>query len=152
MSASSHQTAEVLISINRPLAKPSGSSDTEAEKRPLQGIAQILHQVEMIDGLDRLWRPVPNPLGVEATPIAADDLDTGMRLQPRRNGWDRAIGEQINHVMALEITDNGPKTSPSPPGPFIEPNHPWGRKGGNGCTMDEAQDRPDTPLAGPVRA
>jgi hypothetical protein len=34
------------------------------EKEPLQGIAQILHQVETIDDLDRLWRSMPNPLGI----------------------------------------------------------------------------------------
>ena len=32
-----------------------------AEKEPLQGIAQILHQVEPIDDLEGLRRPLPNP-------------------------------------------------------------------------------------------
>jgi len=58
-----------------------------AEKEPLQGIAQILHQVEPIDDLDRLWGTVPNPFGIEPTPIAADDLDTRLRLQPLRDRW-----------------------------------------------------------------
>jgi hypothetical protein len=101
--------------------------------------------VESIDDLDGLGRPLPNPFGVEPTTIAADNLDTGVRLQPLRDRWGRAIGEQINHVMALEITDNRPKASPSPPGPFIESNHPWGRKGGQGHAVDEAQDCSNAP-------
>ena len=32
------------------------------------------------------------------------------------------VSEQINHVMALEITDNRPQASPSPPCPCIESN------------------------------
>jgi hypothetical protein len=52
-----------------------------------------LHQVEPIDDLDRLWGSVPNPLGVEPTAIAADDLDTGVRLQPLRDRSGRALGK-----------------------------------------------------------
>jgi hypothetical protein len=92
--------------------------------------------VEPIDDLDRLGRPLPNALGIEATPIAADDLDSGMCLQPLRDGRGRALGEQINHLVALEITDNGAEASAPPPGPFIKPNHPWGRKSWEGRSMD----------------
>jgi len=116
-----------------------------AEKEPLQGLAQILHQVEPIDDLDRLWGTVPNPLGIEPTPIPADDLDTWVRLQPLRDRGGRAHREQINHLMALEITHDGPKASASPPGPFVEPDHAWGRNRGKGGTMDETHNRPITP-------
>jgi hypothetical protein len=47
--------------------------------------------------------------------------------------------------MALEITHNGPKASASPPGPFVEPYDPWGRKRGKGCAMDETHNYPVTP-------
>jgi hypothetical protein len=56
-----------------------------AEEEPLRGIAQVLQQVEPIDDLDGLGRPLPNPLSIEATAIAVDDLDAGVRLQPLRN-------------------------------------------------------------------
>ena len=112
-----------------------------AEKEPHQGITQILHQVEPIDDLDGLRRPLPNPLSIEATAIAADDLDTGMRLQPLCDRRGRTLGEQINHVMALEITHDGAKASPSPPGPFVEPNHSWDfqREVGRACPGPDAQ-------------
>jgi hypothetical protein len=101
--------------------------------------------VKAIEDLHRLGCAVPNPLGIEATPVATDDLDTGMRLQPLRDGRGRAIGEQIHYLMALEITHNRPKSSPSPPRPFVEPHHPWGRQGGQGGTMDQTQNCPTTP-------
>jgi hypothetical protein len=101
--------------------------------------------VEPIDDLDRLWGPVSNPFGIEPTPIAADDLDTGVRLQPLRNRGGRAHREQIEHLMAFEIADHGPETSASPPGPFVKPYHSWGRKHGEGGTMNQTYNRPVTP-------
>jgi hypothetical protein len=88
---------------------------------------------------------VPNPCGGQPTPITADDLNAGMRLQPLRDGGGRALGEQINHVMTLEIADNRPKASPAPPAPFIKPNHPWDRRGWEGLPMHQTQDWPITP-------
>jgi hypothetical protein len=101
--------------------------------------------VEPIDDLDRLWGTVPNPFGIEPTPIAADDLDTRLRLQPLRDRWGRANGKQVNDLTALEITHNRPKAPASPPGPFVEPNHPWGGKGRERHTMDQPHHRPTAP-------
>ena len=105
----------------------------------------MLHPVEPIDDLEGLRRPLPNPLGLETTAIAADDLGTGVRLQPLRDRGGRALGQQIHHLMALEITDNRPEASPSPPGPFVEPDHPGGHRERVGRTMDATHDRPQTP-------
>jgi hypothetical protein len=68
-----------------------------------------------------------------------------MRLQPLRGRGGRALGQQIHHVMALEITHDGPEASASPPGPFVEPNHPWRRQRRAGRTMDQTQNRPAAP-------
>jgi hypothetical protein len=103
------------------------------------------HQVKPIHDLHRLRRPTPNPFGIQPTPIAADDLDAGMRLQPRRDRGGRALGEQIHHLMAFEITDHGAEASASPPRPCIKANHPWRRQGGERHAMDATQDRPATP-------
>jgi hypothetical protein len=71
--------------------------------------------VEPINDLDSLGRPLPNPLGIEATAIAANDLDARARLQPPRDRGGRAYREQINDLMAFEIADHGPEPSASPP-------------------------------------
>ena len=116
-----------------------------AQKKPLQGVPQILHQVEPSDDLDCLWGAVSNPFGIEPTPIPADDLDARVRLQPLRDRERRANGEQIHDVMALEITHHSPQASASPPGPFVEPDHPWDRKHGRGGPMEQTHKRPVTP-------
>ena len=64
-----------------------------AQKEPLQGVTQILHQVKAVDHLHCLWGAVPNPFGIEPTPITTDDRDTRMRLQSLRDGRGRALGE-----------------------------------------------------------
>src|SRR5918992_2786247 len=116
-----------------------------AEKEPLQGIAQVLHQVEPIDDLDSLGRPLPNPLSIEATAIAANDLDARVCLQPLRDRGGRALREQIHHLMALESTHDGPEPSASPPGPFVDPNDPWSLQGWERRIMNQTHKRPETP-------
>jgi hypothetical protein len=107
-----------------------------AQKKALQDIRQIVHQVEPIDNLDRLWGSAPNPLSIELTPIAADTLDAGIRLQPIRDRGGRALGEEIHHLMALKVAENGPETSALPLGPFIEPSYQRDRQEQEGRTMD----------------
>jgi hypothetical protein len=116
-----------------------------AEKEPLQGVAQVPHQVEPIDDLDRLRRPLPNPLRIETTAITAHDLDTRVRPQPLRDRGGRAFREQVEHVIALEIAEDGPEPSPAPPGPFVEPDHPGDLQEREGRTMDQTHNRPVTP-------
>ena len=118
---------------------------SRAAKEPLQGPAQILHQVEPIDNLDRLRRPLPHPLSIETTAIAADDLDTRVRPQPLRDRGGRAFREQSEAVMALEIAEHGPEPSAAAPGPFVEPDHPRDLQEREGRTRDRAHHRPVTP-------
>jgi hypothetical protein len=47
--------------------------------------------------------------------------------------------------MAFEIADNGPEPSASPPGPFVEPDHPGDLQGWEGRSMDQTHNRPKTP-------
>src|SRR5262245_34571024 len=118
-------------------------------EEPLQGVAQILNPVAPVDDLEGLRRPLPQALGIEATPIAADDRDRGMRLQPLCDRGDRAFGEQINHLVARKITDHAPEASAPPPGPFIQADHPGGRQTGERPAMDDTQARPTTPREAP---
>ncbi len=48
-----------------------------------------------------------SPRMAQTPPIPADDLDTRVRLQPLCDRGGRAHREQINHLMALEITHRG---------------------------------------------
>jgi hypothetical protein len=86
-----------------------------------------------------------NPFGIEPTPIAADDLDARVRLQPLRDRGGRALREQVEHLMALEIADHSPEPSAPPPGPFVEPDHSRGRNHGERGTTDQTYNHPVTP-------
>jgi hypothetical protein len=53
------------------------------------GIAEIAQQVEPVGNLGRLWSAGPDTVSIGAGPVAGDDLDTGMRLQPGGDGLGR---------------------------------------------------------------
>jgi hypothetical protein len=65
--------------------------------------------------------------------------------QPRRDRGRRALGQQINHLLAFEIADHGPDPSVSPPGPCIEPNHAGDLKGREGRLRDQTHHHSKTP-------
>jgi hypothetical protein len=48
--------------------------------------------------------------------------------------------------MALEIAEEGPESSAAPPGPFVESDHPGDLQERQGRTVDQAHNRPVTPL------
>jgi hypothetical protein len=116
-----------------------------AEKEPLESVTHMPHDVKAIDDLHRLWGSTPHALGIWATSIATDALATWMGLKPWRDGGNRALGQQLNDLMAFKIPDNSAEASASPPRPCIEPNHPWDRKGREGRPMDQTHHRPATP-------
>jgi hypothetical protein len=57
-------------------------------------------------------------LGVGAGPIAHDDLDRRMVLEPR--GLGRAVGQQVDAAPALEITEDRAVALAFAPGPVID--------------------------------
>src|SRR3954468_12817930 len=72
------------------------------------GIAQIAQQVEAVGHLDRLRSAGAHAVGKGTGPVAGDDLDAGMRLQPGGDGLGTAVGKQIDRLVGtLEINDNG---------------------------------------------
>jgi len=76
--------------------------------------------METIDDLHRVGGPLANAVRIQGAPIATDHFDTGMCLKPLRNRPCRAIGKQIDHPMAFEITEDRPKASSPPPGPLVD--------------------------------
>jgi hypothetical protein len=48
----------------------------------LDGLGEVLPQVEPVGDLDRVRCPGPGAVGVGARPVAADDLDPGVGCQP----------------------------------------------------------------------
>ena len=57
----------------------------------LNGLAQVLQQMEPVSHLPGLWRALSGAFGVKTAPIAADDLDAGMLSQPLTGGFGRPV-------------------------------------------------------------
>jgi hypothetical protein len=72
----------------------------------LHGIAEIAHEMKAVGDLPRLRRTAAHAVGIGPVPIAADDPNRGMRLQPRGDRISRADREHIHHVTALQIDEN----------------------------------------------
>jgi hypothetical protein len=57
----------------------------------LQGLGHILDQVKTVRDLDRLGGALARAVRIGFRPIACNDLDSRMRLEPRRTGSSLAI-------------------------------------------------------------
>lgn len=80
-------------------------------------------------------------LTVSATPIAGDDLDRGVLLQPSLCGGLLAVWQERDDAAAFEIADQGAVAVIAPPGEVVDADDaerigPCGRP-----TADDAQER-----------
>ena len=93
-----------------------------------------------IGNLDRIRSTGPHAVGMAAGPIAGDDLDAGMRLQPRLDSLSLAVTQQINRsVLILQIDDNGAIASTTTPCPVINADDARGRRFRDRNRPDQAQ-------------
>ena len=68
------------------------------------GVTQIAQQVEPVGHLDRLRSAGANTVGEGTGPVAGDDLDARMILQPGGYGLGTAVRQQLDWPVAtLEI-------------------------------------------------
>ena len=66
-----------------------GMSDPEGRKL-------VLDEIEARGG-----RALPRPFGVATSPVAAQHLDAGVRLEPVGQGLTLAVGQQLQRPRAL---------------------------------------------------
>ena len=88
-----------------------------------QRIPAVAQQMPPVGDLDGLRRPLAGSIGVGAGPIADDDLDRRMVLEPRGQGLALAVGQQLDPAPALEITEDRAVVAALAPGPVIDPEH-----------------------------
>jgi len=88
---------------------------------------EIAQEVEAIGDLDRLGRALPGPVRIGPGPVAADEFDARMRAEPRCQGRRFAIGQEVDHPVALEIDQQRAVALAPAPGPIIDPEHARGR-------------------------
>ena len=80
-------------------------------------------------------------VGIGAGAVATNDRDAGMRAQPGGEGLRRAVGQQIDRAVALEVDDDAAVASPPASAPVVDADDArrrclYGRVG-----VDEAQPR-----------
>ena len=85
-------------------------------------ITAVAQQMPPVGDLNGLRRSLAGALGVGAGPIADDDLDRRMVLEPRGQGLGRAIGQQVDPAPALEITED--RAVVAALAPVINAEHP----------------------------
>jgi hypothetical protein len=71
-------------------------------------VAQVLYHVETVCDLARLWCASNRSLGVEAAPIAADDLDLRMMGEPFRRPVRGAVRQYVEDFPPLQIHHDRP--------------------------------------------
>ena len=85
--------------------------------------------------------PLACTLGVDAGPIAADDLDPRPVGQPAGEGLGAAIRQEVDHTPAFEIAQDRAVALATTPGPIIDPEDPWGMDEMLSAGSDHAQQR-----------
>src|SRR4051812_45079585 len=83
-------------------------------------ITAVAQQMPPVRDLNGLWRSLAGSIGVGAGTIADDDLDRRMVLEPRGQGLDRAVGQQVDAAPALEITEDRAVALAFAPSPVID--------------------------------
>jgi hypothetical protein len=96
----------------------------------LDRFAQVFDQMKPIHNLDGLRGPMANALGGERTPVPTDDTDGRMLREPGRDALRRALGQQVQDPMILQIDEDRPVALPPPPRPLVHTDDV--RSGGNG--------------------
>ena len=89
-------------------------------------LSQVFDEMKPIDDLHGVGGSPANALGVERTPITTDDQDGRMLREPGGHTLCRALGQQGQDPMILQIDEDRPIALPAPPRPLIDPKPLWG--------------------------
>ena len=92
----------------------------------LDGLGEVLPQVEPVSDLDRVRCPGACPVRVGAGAVPADDLDAGMRGQPVRERLRVAALQQVKRRPGLAVDDDRAVVLPAPDGEVVHPEDPRG--------------------------
>src|SRR5678815_604821 len=110
-------------------------------KEALQGVAEVLAEVEAISDLECSRRSLPQPGCIGAAPIPRCNLHPGVVLEPVGQGGGFSIGEQIDDPMPFKVEQNGAVGVPLAISPVIDSEHPGGRSNWQWRGTEQAQQR-----------
>src|SRR5258708_35317252 len=95
--------------------------------------------------LPRLWSAFAHSRSIFRGAITADHINRGMLLQPGFDTLHRAVGEQINGLTALQITDQRAIAESALVCPVVQANDARRGLGGLWETAHQKQDGIPTP-------
>jgi hypothetical protein len=111
-----------------------------AVEESFDGFPQVFDRMKPIDYLYGLRGSTAHALGVEGTPIATDDADGRILREPGGHAVRRALVEQVQHPLILQIDQDGPVALPPPPRLLIHADDVRGRDVGHrGCLHQPQQ-------------
>jgi hypothetical protein len=108
------------------LGNPSNAEMLAVDNDP-NGLTEIAQQVPTISGLNRVWRALPHAFRTGTGPVARDHLDARMLAKPCRQRFRLPVRQQVHHLIALQIDQNGTVAMATPPRPVINGKHAWCR-------------------------
>ncbi len=88
-------------------------------QQALEHVAQVGEQVPAIGHLDRARRALARTVGIGPAAIAADNLGTGVRFQPRFQARGGAIREQVDRAMRLQVDEDRAVSAPFLQAPVV---------------------------------
>ena len=101
----------------------------------LDGFSQVFDQMKPIHDLDGMRGTTTNAVRIEGTPIPTDDRHRRMLGEPLRHRVCRALRQEVQDAMRLQIDQDRAIALPASPGPLIDPQHCGGAVGGGvSCT------------------
>ena len=113
-----------------------------ARQIALHRLGDVPQQVKAVRYLHRLGCAQPRRLSIGPRPIPADYLDLRMTVQPTGHRRCRAIGQDINHTVGLQVDHNGAIGPPPLVRPIIDPDDPHRARGWRGCGTHQTEQRP----------
>ena len=109
---------------------------------PLDGLGEVLPQVEPVGDLDRLRCPGPGAVGVGTGAVTADDLDAGMRGQPVRQRLGVTAFQQVQRGARLAVNQQRVIALAAAEREVIDSEHPRGAD----CRVRRGHDQPQQHL------
>jgi hypothetical protein len=88
-----------------------------------QGVAHVCEQVPAIGDLGSLGRTLPGAVGVDAGAVTGDHLDAWVTLKPAGQGRGRAVWQEVDDTVLLQVAEDGAVALPAPPCPIIHAQH-----------------------------
>jgi len=106
-----------------------------------QPFGQVMDQVPAVGDLGRLRGTATRGVGVQPAAIADDRDDARALAQPCGGAFRRAICQQIEHPVALQVDEDRPEAMAPAPGPFVDAHDPGRRFRGRRDRADEGEQR-----------